>query len=259
MKKNVLYIILFILQVGMAKSAKAGGENEIIQLKASFDTIPLSSNFELDIIMGTEENPIDSISEFTMSIFIDSRYFRFADTSKFSFTDTSFLGGGYNGGSSINGSNIGIFYNSQTGNRKGFGTIGTIKLVTEDDVPVVNNHVPLKITNILGKTTSNEIVFFDTENDTVYVIKLATSPHFQLNKYFKIFPNPTNNQITLSNRLNITIHSIEIIGIDGKTYQRSEIEEQYTTIGLKDLANGIYLIKLETDQGVFIDKVIKSD
>jgi hypothetical protein len=36
MKKNVLYIILFILQVGMAKSAKAGGENEIIQLKASF-------------------------------------------------------------------------------------------------------------------------------------------------------------------------------------------------------------------------------
>jgi hypothetical protein len=259
MKKNVLYIILFILQVGMAKSAKAGGENEIIQLKASFDTIPLSSNFELDIIMGTEENPIDSISEFTMSIFIDSRYFRFADTSKFSFTDTSFLGGGYNGGSSINGSNIGIFYNSQTGNRKGFGTIGTIKLVTEDDVPVVNNHVPLKITNILGKTTSNEIVFFDTENDTVYVIKLATSPHFQLNKYFKIFPNPTNNQITLSNRLNITIHTIEIIGIDGKTYQRSEIEEQYTTIGLKDLANGIYLIKLETDQGVFIDKVIKSD
>jgi hypothetical protein len=259
MKKNVLYIILFILQVGMAKSAKAGGENEIIQLKASFDTIPLSSNFELDIIMGTEENPIDSISEFTMSIFIDSRYFRFADTSKFSFTDTSFLGGGYNGGSSINGSNIGIFYNSQTGNRKGFGTIGTIKLVTEDDVPVVNNHVPLRITNILGKTTSNEIVFFDTENDTIYVIKLATSPHFQLNKYFKIFPNPTNNQITLSNRLNITIHTIEIIGIDGKTYQRSEIEEQYTTIGLKDLANGIYLIKLETDQGVFIDKVIKSD
>jgi hypothetical protein len=85
MKKNVLYIILFILQVGMAKSAKAGGENEIIQLKASFDTIPLSSNFELDIIMGTEENPIDSISEFTMSIFIDSRYFRFADTSKFFF------------------------------------------------------------------------------------------------------------------------------------------------------------------------------
>lgn len=259
MKKIVLYIILFILQVGMAKSAKAGGGNEFVRLKANLDTIPLSSSFRLDIVMGTEENPIDSIEEFTMSIFIDSRYFSFPDTNIFSFNDTSFLSGAYFGGSSSNGDNFGITYNSQTGNRKGFGTIGTIKLVTEDDVPVVNNHVPIRITNILGKTSSNEIVFFDTENDTIYVIKLATSPHFQLNKYFKIFPNPTNNQITLSNRLNITIHTIEIIGIDGKTYQRSEIEEQYTTIGLKDLANGIYLIKLETDQGVFIDKVIKSD
>ena len=76
MKKNVLYIILFILQVSMAKSAKAGGGNEFVRLKANLDTIPLSSSFRLDIVMGTEENPIDSIEEFTMSIFIDSRYFR---------------------------------------------------------------------------------------------------------------------------------------------------------------------------------------
>lgn len=259
MKKIVFYITLILLFLGMSKSAKAGNGSEIIKIKASLDTIPLSTEFTLDIIMGTEENPIDSLEEFTMSIFIDSRYIILDDTNKFTFNNGSFLGGSYTSNYSANGDNFGITYKSLSGNRKGFGTIGTIKLVTEDDVPVVNNNVPLKITNILGKTSNNEIVFFDTENDTVYVIKISNGSNFQLNKYFKIYPNPTNNQINISNRLNITINTIEVIGIDGKTYLKTEIGEQYTTIGLKDLANGIYLIKLETDQGIFIDKVIKSD
>lgn len=69
------------------------------------------------------------------------------------------MSGAYFGGSSSNGDNFGITYNSQTGNRKGFGTIGTIKLVTEDDVPVVNNHVPIRITNILGKQAAMKSYF----------------------------------------------------------------------------------------------------
>ncbi|MBX7224551.1 MAG: T9SS type A sorting domain-containing protein [Chitinophagales bacterium] len=258
MTKNIIYIILLVLCFGIEKSTFAGGVNEVVQLRASADTVPVSTNFSVDIILGTAQNPIDSLAEFVLHIRIDTANVK-VDTLFFLPNNTSFLSESSSFLPNELDGDIDISYKSNNGNRKGFGSIGEIKLVTEDDVPGVGIHVPIKIRSMLGRTADNTLVLFDPTNDTVFVIKPTGIPQFELNKYFSIYPNPTNNQLYVRNKKGLIIQAIDIIGIDGKTYQSEVVEAESINLTLGDLPSGIYLIKVSTDKGIFIDKVIKSD
>lgn len=260
MTKNIIYIILFVLCICLEKTAKAGGGvNEIVQLKASVDTIPTSTSFSVDIIFGTEQNPIDSLEEFSLSVEFDSAYV-LVDTSFF-LDITSFLGEGESiiGSSDSVPGGFGLYYKSLTGNRQGFGSIGQIKLVTEDDVPGIGINVPISIKSIIGRTANNSLVLFDGIDDTIYIYKPTGVPQFELNKYFRIYPNPTKNLITINNQKGYTLETIEIIGIDGKTYISSTIDAPSTQLSLENLPNGTYIIKLQTDIGILFDKIVKSN
>ncbi|MES2396968.1 MAG: T9SS type A sorting domain-containing protein [Bacteroidota bacterium] len=81
-----------------------------------------------------------------------------------------------------------------------------------------------------------------------------------INLTFSIFPNPTSDFVVL------TVHSANtqnmaytIFNIEGKLIEKQEVDSSQTTIAMKDLANGIYFIKvLRENTEVKIFKVIKN-
>ena len=74
---------------------------------------------------------------------------------------------------------------------------------------------------------------------------------------FKIFPNPTNEQIRIKND-ELRIKRVILIDVLGKkvidTHQNDENE---CTINLKNIASGIYQVRIETDHGIYTSKVVK--
>lgn len=66
----------------------------------------------------------------------------------------------------------------------------------------------------------------------------------------KLFPNPTHEQITISNTQNIDIETIKIYNILGSLVKRL-IPDKISkfSINLSSLNSGIYLLKLETSNG----------
>ena len=69
-----------------------------------------------------------------------------------------------------------------------------------------------------------------------------------------IFPNPTNNNLTIETSEKATI---EILNIEGQIIKTINTADKQTTIDVADLSSGIYIIKAKTDRGVAVKKFIK--
>ena len=81
-----------------------------------------------------------------------------------------------------------------------------------------------------------------------------------INLTYAIYPNPTADFVVLSvqnaNTLSLTY---ALFDIEGKLLEKKEVNGSQTTIAMKDLANGIYFIKvLRKSTQVKIFKVIKN-
>jgi len=68
------------------------------------------------------------------------------------------------------------------------------------------------------------------------------------------FPNPTNDSFSIRTNNNY-INKIEIYDIQGKTVKT--FTENSSAYNIKELMTGLYFIKIETDKGTTIKKLIK--
>lgn len=78
------------------------------------------------------------------------------------------------------------------------------------------------------------------------------------NQTFFVYPNPTNNFVTISGKDNSQIiDSIIINDISGKTVQTKSVNLVTTTIDLSDLSSGIYFAKIKSGNVISNAKIIK--
>jgi len=73
------------------------------------------------------------------------------------------------------------------------------------------------------------------------------------NKEISLYPNPTTSQLTINTTEQIK--SINILDVSGKTVKA--ITPNNNTIDVSDLTNGIYFLKIETENGIVTSKFIK--
>lgn len=76
-----------------------------------------------------------------------------------------------------------------------------------------------------------------------------------------IYPNPSNGSFEIMIKgLNETIAVIDIYSLTGKLIQSSQTEisngQLYKQIALKDQANGIYFVKIKTNEGLITKKIV---
>ncbi len=75
-----------------------------------------------------------------------------------------------------------------------------------------------------------------------------------LSAMVNIFPNPTDNQLYI--QTNEPIQQIDIFNINGQQINTTPLHDAVLSVG--DLANGLYLLRITTENGVVMKKFIKN-
>ena len=92
--------------------------------------------------------------------------------------------------------------------------------------------------------------FFETDLRIGTTTSTSTTT---LESNIELFPNPTRDQLSLSLPPTLSITRIEIFNSIGQLMQSTTS----TTFSVSELKAGVYLITVETDQGVFSERFIK--
>jgi fimbrial isopeptide formation D2 family protein len=113
----------------------------------------------------------------------------------------------------------------------------------------------------LGDTVPNKAsIYFDTnppiitnEFVTLFYDPLSTN-NFQ--NQVAIYPNPSNDWVNIQSKAMIV--SYTLVDLHGKTLmEKQHIQDTQTRLSLQDLSSGIYLIKIKTDQGDSLHKLVR--
>ena len=154
--------------------------------------------------------------------------------------------------------------------------IKTIICTKIDGFPtIVWSHIPsadffiLDINGVIDTVSNNRITFQNLSGDTSLNVQITpvggcTYKPFSstcdlqissvvdqdINDLVKVFPNPTDNELNIESL--IRIENITVYDISGKVVQ----VEQTPNFTLKNNRNGIYLLKIKTEIGVVIKRVM---
>ena len=94
--------------------------------------------------------------------------------------------------------------------------------------------------------------------DTINMTSVLGTNEF-LNSKFAISPNPANDFITLSNTDNIIVKSISMTDLNGRVVKQvSYSDASNIQVNVADLASGMYLMNITSDQGTATKKVVKN-
>ena len=69
-----------------------------------------------------------------------------------------------------------------------------------------------------------------------------------------IYPNPANKTIIIDG---LQAGKIEIINLQGQVIKNINITEERTTIDISKLSGGIYTMKIKTNDGIVVKRLIK--
>ncbi len=92
-------------------------------------------------------------------------------------------------------------------------------------------------------------------DDVNFATNLATND-FNDSK-LAVYPNPTSNLINIANELGAVINTVEMTDLNGRTVKTTTINATEAQISVGDLAAGVYMMKISTDQGIAIKKIVK--
>lgn len=105
---------------------------------------------------------------------------------------------------------------------------------------------------------SNDQFGFAVDDFSVTTTGVASTQSFFANN-FSIYPNPANNVLNLSVKNGLTVNEVTMVDINGRTVKTltnaldSEIE-----INVSDLTSGVYMLNVNTDEGVATSKFVKN-
>ncbi len=104
-------------------------------------------------------------------------------------------------------------------------------------------------------------IFFDYNfpietNIANTTFQALNTPGFEIDNSISVYPNPTNSIVTI--KCNNSIQSVQLYDVQGRLLQTQIINNQSTTVDLSQQSNGIYFVKVVSDQGIKVEKVVKN-
>lgn len=101
-------------------------------------------------------------------------------------------------------------------------------------------------------------------NATFHAIEEIINPYLNINNLivtddllFKIYPNPGTNYLNIDSKMDVEISSCSIISMMGYKLMDIEINTLPQKININDLANGYYILKIVSNNKVYMFKFIK--
>lgn len=136
----------------------------------------------------------------------------------------------------------------------------SINLATSQHGNVVFK-IKTKNTLIAGNTVTNKAdIFFDYNAPIATNIASTTFQNLSINeinldKSVAVYPNPTNDVINIQSENTIT--SIQLLDIQGRLLVAKISDELNEVIDLTSKSAGIYFMKITTDKGIKVEKIVK--
>lgn len=156
--------------------------------------------------------------------------------------------------------------------------------VTLDVTPFIfegNSNETIYWIGLIGSTSNGEALYWETTSataigspaaqsfegvysipnpdfDGVYFLSGFCEPLLEVNNIeenlIKIYPNPTKEILNIKFPSNITVNGVKVYNSLG---MNMNISHSANSINVKNLANGIYLLKVETSYGILTERFVK--
>lgn len=97
----------------------------------------------------------------------------------------------------------------------------------------------------------NTAIFFAQFQELLPVSADEVIPHDQI----KVYPNPANELLVIEHEF--AKAQAQIMDVNGKIYLTQFLKDQTEVIGIADLPSGLYILKVVTESGQWVDKVVK--
>lgn len=92
-------------------------------------------------------------------------------------------------------------------------------------------------------------------NDATTTFGVMGTGDFEMDNSVKVYPNPSKGLVKID--CDNTIKKIELYDIQGRLLQINLTNEMSTQFELNNRATGIYLLKISTEKGVKVEKLIR--
>ncbi len=128
---------------------------------------------------------------------------------------------------------------------------------TDDNVPSLNVSYQIEVLSNKTCTQSSARNQSEITSSKSNIARNEVVLSTQILEEVKLFPNPTHDFIQI-NSSNLAGASYEIISMSGRTLISGEIQSKHHTVSLQDLAKGLYVMKIVTDQGPVTKRIRKN-
>ena len=237
------------------ETAPPGG-NPLIWIEATPDTVGLEHVVDIVIHLGTAAQPIDSLHGVAfsltfdeslvmsqgMSVDFDNCVLGTAGSDVLTFQQTMFIDGV-----------IDLAVTRTTlQNFQGYGPIAHARIVTTDNLSGITD-LPIGVSAVTAITAAQEEVLLSTLADTVVIDpnKVGIVEPEQLN--IRVYPNPTNGMVTVSGFNEYA--KVQVFNSIGQVVFETSINSDKSVLDLTELNSGIYVLKLETDKAVGVERL----
>lgn len=141
----------------------------------------------------------------------------------------------------------GVLTDSKINTSGGFESANTPLLIGTDE----NNNF---YKGIIDDIKIFDCALTEAEITSLYDLPLGIANIHSNNKNLAAYPNPVVDKLTIETPLQ---GSMEISTTEGRIIERLNIIDHITTIDLSEFPNGMYFVKVRTEKGATVNKIIK--
>jgi hypothetical protein len=87
----------------------------------------------------------------------------------------------------------------------------------------------------------------------------VSAEEFSIENLFAFYPNPVSDELNISSKYNqVNLFNVELVNSNGVQIYSETCKSGLTKIDFKELPTGMYLIRIEFNNNLFIKKIIKN-
>ncbi len=131
-------------------------------------------------------------------------------------------------------------------NASGYGKIANFKFQLKSSIPA-NTPMIFSISGYAANDSAGSPIFFNTPKDTILINSTSAVNELNKDSQISVYPNPTSGSFSVFTSEMISDGTIEVYNIIGALVLNAKMEGRQSIIDLKDLANGIYFVKMTGD------------
>ena len=226
------------------------------------DTLVEGTDYELPLILGTEEIPAQNVYGLAFSILFDPELIKpgamlainqswlgeLGEDLIFMQREFHDLGRLDIGITRLDGINV-----------NGWGEIAQLIVSLEDDILRPNPsqfnlmmETYFEIVDIKIISFQEEQLLVDNTPSEIEIISSTNTP--QLSQFIEVFPNPANQSIFVSSA-QLELQELEIYDINGTLLFSQKLQTNQEKVSLPTVTNGLYILKIKTKEGLAVKKI----